>query len=58
MKLKEKLTEDEKNSQDNNLQLLHSENLIKNNANSIRAVALIRAYRQRGHLLANLIHWE
>jgi 2-oxoglutarate dehydrogenase E1 component len=45
---------DEKNSQDNNTTAVTSENLIKDNANSIRAVALIRAYRQRGHLLAKL----
>jgi 2-oxoglutarate dehydrogenase E1 component len=45
---------DEKNSLDNNTTAITSENLIKNNANSIRAVALIRAYRQRGHLLAKL----
>jgi len=31
-----------------------SNDLIKSNLNSIRAVALIRAYRQRGHLLAKL----
>ncbi|MDC0452310.1 hypothetical protein OAL65_03635 [Candidatus Pelagibacter sp.] len=31
-----------------------TKDLIKSNLNSIRAVALIRAYRQRGHLLAKL----
>ena len=36
------------------IQKLISKNLIKSNVNSIRAVALIRAYRQRGHLLAKL----
>ncbi|MDA7714270.1 2-oxoglutarate dehydrogenase E1 component [Candidatus Pelagibacter sp.] len=33
---------------------IESKDLIKSNLNSIRAVALIRAYRQRGHLLAKL----
>jgi len=33
---------------------IKSKDLIKSNLNSIRAVALIRAYRQRGHLLAKL----
>ena len=28
--------------------------LIKSNANSIKAVAMIRSYRQRGHLIAKL----
>ena len=46
--------EGEKNSQEDNTATITSKNLIKNNANSIRAVALIRAYRQRGHLLAKL----
>ena len=30
--------------------------IIKSNANSIKAVAMIRSYRQRGHLIAKLIH--
>ena len=34
--------------------LIGSDELIKSNTDSIRAVALIRAYRQRGHLLAKL----
>jgi len=46
--------EGEKNSQEDNTATITSKNLIKNNANSIRAVALIRAYRQRGHLIAKL----
>ena len=46
--------EDKKKSQENNTVTINSKNLIKNNANSIRAVALIRAYRQRGHLIAKL----
>ena len=29
-------------------------NIIKSNANSIKAVAMIRSYRQRGHLIAKL----
>jgi 2-oxoglutarate dehydrogenase E1 component len=45
---------DKKNSQEDISGTITSKNLIKNNANSIRAVALIRAYRQRGHLLAKL----
>jgi len=45
---------DKKNSQEDITGTITSKNLIKNNANSIRAVALIRAYRQRGHLLAKL----
>ena len=38
----------EKNSQLSQLEL------IKSNANSIKAVAMIRSYRQRGHLIAKL----
>ena len=34
--------------------LIGSDELIRSNTDSIRAVALIRAYRQRGHLLAKL----
>ena len=34
--------------------MLGSDEIIKSNSDSIRAVALIRAYRQRGHLLAKL----
>jgi 2-oxoglutarate dehydrogenase E1 component len=52
----EKKIEKDKNkkSQESEATTINSKNLIKNNANSIRAVALIRAYRQRGHLLAKL----
>ena len=39
------------NDQDNQLNELE---LIKSNANSIKAVAMIRSYRQRGHLIAKL----
>jgi 2-oxoglutarate dehydrogenase E1 component len=46
--------EEEKLSVENNATGIKSKDLIRNNANSIRAVALIRAYRQRGHLLAKL----
>ena len=46
--------EEKKLSIKNNDVGIKSNNLIRNNANSIRAVALIRAYRQRGHLLAKL----
>ena len=38
---------------DRNGQLSELE-LIKSNANSIKAVAMIRSYRQRGHLIAKL----
>ena len=46
--------EEEKNYKEKNTKTTNSKDSIKNNANSIRAVALIRAYRQRGHLLAKL----
>ena len=39
------------NNQNNQLSELE---LIKSNANSIKAVAMIRSYRQRGHLIAKL----
>ena len=41
------------NKNTNNKQSNESE-VIKSNANSIKAVALIRSYRQRGHLIAQL----
>ena len=41
-------------SEKNNGALFGSDEIIKSNTDSIRAVALIRAYRQRGHLLAKL----
>ena len=43
--IKEKITE---NSETNQLEI------IRSNANSIKAVAMIRSYRQRGHLIAKL----
>ena len=43
--IKEKIT---KNVEINELEI------IKSNANSIKAVAMIRSYRQRGHLIAKL----
>ena len=46
--------EEKKISKENNTGAPKSKDLIKNNANSIRAVALVRAYRQRGHLIAKL----
>jgi 2-oxoglutarate dehydrogenase E1 component len=46
--------EDKKNYQEDDNVTINSKKLIKSNANSVRAVALIRAYRQRGHLLAKL----
>ena len=53
--IEKRIEEDEKklsNGSDNTK--INSKDLIKSNLNSIRAVALIRAYRQRGHLLAKL----
>ncbi|MDB2470960.1 2-oxoglutarate dehydrogenase E1 component, partial [Candidatus Pelagibacter bacterium] len=53
--IEKKIEEDEKKlSNGNNDTKVNSKDLIKSNVNSIRAVALIRAYRQRGHLLAKL----
>ena len=46
--------DDKKLSNGSNDTKVNSKDLIKSNLNSIRAVALIRAYRQRGHLLAKL----
>ena len=40
-----------------NIQLSH-ENYEKEKEQSVKAIALIRAYRIRGHLIANLIHLE
>ena len=52
----EKKIEEKENrlSKENNAIGIKSKDLKKSNLNSIRAVALIRAYRQRGHLLAKL----
>ena len=53
--IQKKIDEEEsKISRTNNITDINSKDLIKKNAKSIRAVALIRAYRQRGHLLAKL----
>jgi len=53
--IQKKIDENEKkSSQENSNTKLETKDLIKSNLNSIRAVALIRAYRQRGHLLAKL----
>jgi len=58
--LKKKIDIDEiqkkikKISKKNSTEVIETKDLIKSNLNSIRAVALIRAYRQRGHLLAKL----
>ncbi len=46
--------EEKKPSKESDNTKIESKDLIKSNLNSIRAVALIRAYRQRGHLLAKL----
>jgi 2-oxoglutarate dehydrogenase E1 component len=53
--IEKKIKEDEKKISKENISTgIKSKDLIKSNLNSIRAVALIRAYRQRGHLLAKL----
>ena len=53
--LQKKIEQEEKIiSKENITNVVSSDDLIKTNNNSIRAVALIRAYRQRGHLLAKL----
>ncbi len=53
--IEKRIEEDEKKiSNGSNDAKVNSKDLIKSNLNSIRAVALIRAYRQRGHLLAKL----
>ncbi|MDA7837924.1 2-oxoglutarate dehydrogenase E1 component [Candidatus Pelagibacter sp.] len=53
--IEKRIEEDEKKlSKASNDTKVNSKDLIKSNVNSIRAVALIRAYRQRGHLLAKL----
>ena len=53
--IQKKIDEDEKKpSKGSDNTIIESKDLIKSNLNSIRAVALIRAYRQRGHLLAKL----
>ena len=53
--IEKRIEEDEKKiSNGSNDTKINSKDLIKSNVNSIRAVALIRAYRQRGHLLAKL----
>ena len=41
-------------NQNINTEQLNGSEVIKSNANSIKAVAMIRAYRQRGHLIAKL----
>ena len=43
-----------KRDSDNNKQNINESELIKSNSDSIKAVALIRSYRQRGHLIAKL----
>ena len=53
MSFKKKINEENVSKKDDS-EVIKSKDLIKSNINSIRAVALIRAYRQRGHLLAKL----
>jgi len=53
--IQKKIEENENNlPYENSNAKFGSKDLVKSNLNSIRAVALIRAYRQRGHLLARL----
>jgi len=53
--IQKKIEENNKKlSKENKNTKIESKDLIKSNLNSIRAVALIRAYRQRGHLLAKV----
>ena len=53
--IQKKIEEDEKKLPKENINtVIKSKDSIQSNLNSIRAVALIRAYRQRGHLLAKL----
>ena len=53
--LQKKIEQEEKIiSKENTTNVVSLDDLIKTHNNSIRAVALIRAYRQRGHLLAKL----
>ena len=51
--LNEIQTDIEKNNSDEPKDI-NSNDLLKLNSNSIRAVSLIRSYRQRGHLIATL----
>ena len=46
------IKEEQKDYKDNST--LNDLELMKSNANSIKAVAMIRSYRQRGHLIAKL----
>ena len=46
--LNNEISKSNESSQQNELEI------IKSNANSIKAVAMIRSYRQRGHLIAKL----
>ena len=52
--LQKKIQDENILSNKNDTEVIKSKDIIKSNINSIRAVALIRAYRQRGHLLAKL----
>ena len=49
-----KVSIDKPKVQSNQNSQLSELELIKSNANSIKAVAMIRSYRQRGHLIAKL----
>ena len=49
-----KITINKIQRQENGDEKLSEVEIIKSNANSIKAVAMIRSYRQRGHLIAKL----
>ena len=55
VKIQERIEKDEINlsSKESNIEI-NQKDLIKSNSESIKAVALIRSYRQRGHLIAKL----
>ena len=53
--VQKRIEQDEiKLSSKENVSKINQKDLIKSNRNSIKAVALIRSYRQRGHLIAKL----
>ena len=49
-----KVSINKKQNFENQITEQNDDDIIKSNANSIKAVAMIRSYRQRGHLIAKL----
>ena len=49
-----KISVNKTQKQTNENDQMNESDIIKSNANSIKAVAMIRSYRQRGHLIAKL----